>query len=75
MNAPNFVRQTSGSAHFTSFAMYALALLHGLQSGTDSAAPWAIALYWLSAASVVFLSVYRVIASAVEPARRPQRTS
>lgn len=61
--------------HFLSFAMYALALLHGLQSGTDSAAAWAQTLYWGSAASVLFLVVYRVLAKVVKPAARRQRAS
>ena len=47
--------------HFLSYAMFALALLHGLMSGTDSPALWARMMYWASAASVLFLTVYRVL--------------
>ena len=59
--------------HFLSFAMYALALLHGLQSGTDSAAPWAMTLYWVSAASVLFLTIYRVLVGLLQPAQKRQQ--
>lgn len=34
--------------HFISFAVYVLALLHGLFSGTDSPADWATTFYWIS---------------------------
>lgn len=68
-----YVRQQIGRGawrliHFLSFATYGLALLHGLQSGTDSAAPWAQAIYWGSGVSLLFLMVYRVLVTAVKPA-------
>ena len=47
--------------HVMSYAMFALALLHGLLSGTDSGAIWARGMYWASAASLLFLTVYRVL--------------
>jgi predicted ferric reductase len=47
--------------HFASFAVFALALAHGLMSGTDSGSVWAGAMYWLSAASLLFLTVYRIL--------------
>jgi hypothetical protein len=37
--------------------MLALALIHGLLSGTDSPAVWARGMYWASAASLLFLTV------------------
>lgn len=68
-----YVRPLLGRAawrliHFLSFATFALALLHGAMSGTDTGTPWAQALYWLSGGSLLFLTVYRVLASAVRPA-------
>ncbi len=48
--------------HFLSFALFVLALLHGLQSGTDAATPWALTVYWVSGVSVLFLTVYRILA-------------
>jgi methionine sulfoxide reductase heme-binding subunit len=48
-------------AHFLNFAVWALALLHGVTAGTDSREPWALALYAMSAASVAGLTVWRVL--------------
>lgn len=47
--------------HFLSFVVFALALGHGLASGTDSPALWSQALYLLSGGSLVFLTCYRVL--------------
>lgn len=47
--------------HFLSYAMFALALLHGLQSGTDSQVAWLRDMYWASAGSLVFLTTYRIL--------------
>jgi hypothetical protein len=55
--------------HFVSFATFLLALFHGLGSGTDSAAPLGQALYWLSGASVLFFTVYRVLVHPAQAAR------
>ncbi len=47
--------------HFLSFALFALALIHGIFSGTDSANPWIQGLYWASGGSVLFLFCYRIL--------------
>jgi predicted ferric reductase len=47
--------------HFLSYAMFVLALIHGLMSGTDSPTVWARGMYWASAASLLFLTTYRVL--------------
>lgn len=47
--------------HVLSFAVFALALGHGLASGTDSPALWAQALYGISGGSLLFLTCYRVL--------------
>jgi predicted ferric reductase len=46
--------------HYLSFAVFALGLLHGLLSGTDSAGLVMVGVYWASALSVVGLLVYRI---------------
>ena len=50
--------------HYLNFAVWALALVHGLTSGTDSTTPWALALYLGSAGTVVGLTVRRALRSA-----------
>ncbi|MEI8308836.1 MAG: hypothetical protein WCF99_17370 [Chloroflexales bacterium] len=47
--------------HFLSFVMFALALVHGIWSGTDSGLPWIKAFYWFSGGSVIFLTVFRIL--------------
>lgn len=47
--------------HFLSFAVFLLALAHGVASGTDGGTIWASGLYWLSAGSLLFMAVYRVL--------------
>jgi predicted ferric reductase len=49
--------------HFLSFAVFVLALAHGLFSGTDSSAPWVVWMYLGSGLSVLGLTVYRVLVS------------
>lgn len=49
--------------HFASFAMFVMALLHGLLSGTDTGTWWADAIYWVTGASTLFLTVYRILAA------------
>jgi predicted ferric reductase len=47
--------------HFLNYVMFALALLHGLYSGTDSGEVWARGMYWGSTGSVLFLTTYRIL--------------
>jgi predicted ferric reductase len=57
--------------HHLTFLAFLGATFHGLMAGTDTAAPWALWMYVLAAALVVFLTVYRVvlaIAGRVAPA-------
>ena len=46
-------------AHYLSFAVWGLALLHGIFAGTDRGAPWADALYGCSAATVAGFVAWR----------------
>ena len=56
--------------HYLSFAVFGLSLIHGLMSGTDSSTPWVQGMYLASGASLLFLTVYRVLVTAAKPARR-----
>lgn len=47
--------------HFSSFVLFLFALVHGLTSGTDSGEVWMQLIYWFSAASILLLTVYRVL--------------
>ncbi|MFV9505069.1 MAG: hypothetical protein AB4911_10955 [Oscillochloridaceae bacterium umkhey_bin13] len=59
--------------HFLSFAIFALALAHGVLSGSDSRSLLIQVLYWSSAGSILFLSLYRMLGVWMAPAR-PIRT-
>ncbi len=48
--------------HYGSFGMYMLGIFHGLFSGTDTGAAWAQNYYWISAGSLLFLLMYRILA-------------
>ena len=52
--------------HYLSFAMYLMGLLHGLFSGTDSTTVWAQWYYWISGGSLLFLFVYRMVATMMD---------
>jgi predicted ferric reductase len=51
------------AVHALSFGLYLLALLHGVLSGTDSGVPAVQWFYWATGASVLFLTLYRVLAN------------
>jgi predicted ferric reductase len=55
--------------HYLSFAQFLMVLVHGIYSGTDATAPWAIQVYWWSAASLFFLFIYRMLITRVVAAR------
>ena len=59
--------------HYLSFLMFALALLHGIISGTDSSVPAIGAFYWVTGISLLFLFVYRVLVTRFA-ARKQART-
>lgn len=52
--------------HYLSFAMYLMGVAHGLFSGTDSSANWAQWYYWVSGGSLLFLFIYRVVATVMD---------
>jgi predicted ferric reductase len=51
------------SIHYIGFLAFAGALVHGVTSGTDTSTIWMSVIYWVSGASVLFLTFYRVFAS------------
>lgn len=51
--------------HFLSFVLFALALAHGIWSGSDTGASWAQAIYWGSGGTILFLTIYRVLLTRV----------
>ena len=65
--------------HYIGFLAFAGVLVHGVTSGTDSNTLWMSIIYWVSGASVLFLTFYRVLASGeaaaqrhIEPGKNPQ---
>jgi predicted ferric reductase len=52
--------------HYGSFLMYLMGIFHGLFSGTDTSAAWAQNYYWISAGSLLFLLIYRILAVVME---------
>jgi predicted ferric reductase len=49
--------------HYTSFATYFIALLHGITAGSDVSLPWVQQYYWVSGGALLFLLSYRIVAS------------
>ena len=49
--------------HFASFAVFVMVLIHGIFSGTDSPSDWTHYFYWVTGASVLFFTVYRILAT------------
>jgi predicted ferric reductase len=52
--------------HYGSFGMYLMGIFHGLFSGTDTSAGWAQNYYWISAGSLLFLLIYRILAVVID---------
>jgi predicted ferric reductase len=58
-------------AHYLNFAVWLLALVHGITSGTDTRSAWATALYGFAGASVAGLVTWRIFSSAAAQRRTP----
>src|SRR5262249_1234902 len=56
--------------HGLSYLFFAMALLHGLFSGTDSGSWWAAGIYWFSSLSLLVLTAYRVLTRQARPAKK-----
>jgi len=66
-----YIRQRIGQKtwrviHYLSFLMYLMGLAHGIFSGTESQTDWAYWYYWISAGSLLFLFIYRIINTIIE---------
>ena len=56
------------AVHWSAYACWPFAMLHGFRSGTDAATPWARAVYITCAAAMVAAVGWRVAASITQPA-------
>jgi hypothetical protein len=62
-------RQLWRAIHLVSFSVFALALLHGIFSGSDSSTRAAQIAYWATGGAILFLTIYRILISRLRPAR------
>ncbi|HEY3310526.1 MAG TPA: hypothetical protein VGK00_02695 [Anaerolineales bacterium] len=63
--------KTWRAIHYISFLSYAVALYHGITSGTDTKVLWAQLYYWISGGSLLFLLVYRIIMTVANKFKKP----
>jgi len=54
--------KTWRSLHFLGYLVFMGVMVHGIMSGSDTSSPWMSAIYWVSGASIIFLTFYRVFA-------------
>lgn len=64
----SYVRKSIGRStwrvlHYLSFGAFWLVLLHGISAGSDTGTAGMQILYWSSAASMVFLTTYRILSA------------
>ena len=67
-------QKTWRAFHYASFVLYLMGLFHGLFSGTDSTAGWAVNYYWISFGSLLFLFIVRIVGATMGklfPANKP----
>jgi predicted ferric reductase len=60
--------------HYATFLVFIMGTVHGLTAGTDTAHPWALALYLGAVGSVAFATAWRALSRPTRPAR-PARTT
>ncbi len=58
--------------HYVTFAVFALATVHGVLAGTDSGASWALSLYLGAIGAVASATVWRVLVPPARPTPRPR---
>jgi len=56
--------------HFLGFLTFALALAHGIFAGTDTTMELVRVFYWATGATLVFLTVYRILATKFAPKKQ-----
>jgi len=54
-------KRPGAALHYASFVLYLMGLFHGLFSGTDSTAGWAVNYYWISFGSLVIPAFVRIV--------------
>jgi len=59
--------------HWTTYAIFAAATVHGLAAGTDSTRPWALSIYLGAVGSVAAAAAWRSLAVPLDPQRRTTR--
>jgi predicted ferric reductase len=75
-----YVRKQIGQSawrliHYVSFLAFIMALLHGIFSGSDTQSPLMAVLYWFSAASLIVLTVWRVLNTRAQARQRQMQRS
>lgn len=55
--------------HYVTYLAFVLALLHGLQAGTDSGQPLVLGMYVATGATLLFATIYRILT--VKASRKP----
>jgi sulfoxide reductase heme-binding subunit YedZ len=70
VEASFYVRRRIGTRawrtlHYITFLAFAGATVHGIMAGSDSGSTWAWWIYVVAAATVIFLTVYRIVSAAV----------
>ncbi len=63
------------TTHYLSFLTFAGMLVHGILSGTDTGTPWVNWMYWISAGSILFLTLYRVLAASESKVNKSEVTA
>jgi sulfoxide reductase heme-binding subunit YedZ len=61
--------------HWATYAVFAAATAHGIAAGTDTRAPWALALYGASLAAVTAAAAWRTLVPPTRPAVLAPRAS
>ncbi len=77
ISATFYIKQHIGNKtwkfiHYLSFFNFAIAIMHGIASGTDSSTAWAQTVYWIMGGSVLFFTAVRVIAGILQPKPQPR---
>jgi hypothetical protein len=60
--------------HYTTFAVYAMALVHGIGAGTDTSVTWALGMYAITAGVIVALVAQRLAYGSAHGIPAPRRT-
>jgi len=56
--------------HWTTYAIFAAMITHGIMSGTDTSQPWALGIYLGAIATTVMATTWRILVPPAKPARR-----